>query len=114
MRTCTICGKSNLTKGYCIDNGLEYYCTDECLHQVYTKEAWEEMYKDGGDNYWTEWEEIDMLENLSREELIKLLLAYDLYIKGIVEDLPLHMIDRVPVSINEFFYNDFEYYRGLE
>lgn len=58
MRTCNVCGKTNLAEGYCIENGLEYYCTDECFHQVYTEGEWEEMYKDEGDSYWTEWEEL--------------------------------------------------------
>lgn len=56
MRTCTHCGKS-MTNGYCIDNGCEYYCSDECLHEHYTEEEYLEMYDDGeGDSYWTEWE----------------------------------------------------------
>ena len=54
------------------------------------------------------------MENLGREELINLLYAYDTYIKDIVDDLPLHMIDRVPVSISEFFDNEYEFYRGLD
>lgn len=54
-RICKICGKS-MMEGYCIDNGLEYYCSDECLHKVYSAEEWEELYDDGnGDSYWTEW-----------------------------------------------------------
>jgi hypothetical protein len=56
IRTCTECGKE-MNKGYCIDNGREYYCTPECLHKHYTLEEWEELYEDGGDSYWTEWED---------------------------------------------------------
>lgn len=42
--------------GYVIDGGVEYYCTDECLHKHYTEEEWEDMYDDGNsDSYWTEW-----------------------------------------------------------
>lgn len=56
-RTCSECGKL-MKEGYCIDDGTEYYCSDECLHKNYTEEEWEEMYDDGeGDSYWTEWEE---------------------------------------------------------
>lgn len=47
------------------------------------------------------------IENLGRGELINLLYAYDTYIKDIVDDLPLHMIDRVPVTISEFYNNDY-------
>ena len=54
-RECSECGKE-MNEGYCIDNGLEYYCSDECLHKHYTEEEYEEMYDDGnGDSYWTEW-----------------------------------------------------------
>lgn len=56
-RKCSNCGKE-MNEGYCIDNGLEYYCSDECLHKHYTEEEYEEMYDDGnGDSYWTEWED---------------------------------------------------------
>lgn len=56
-RVCYDCGKP-MKKGYCIDNGSEHYCSDECLHKHYTPEQWDEMY-DGGnsDSYWAEWEE---------------------------------------------------------
>lgn len=54
-RRCNICGKI-IKKGYCINNGEEYYCSEDCLHKRYTEKEWqEEMY--GEDNYWTEWEE---------------------------------------------------------
>lgn len=54
-RYCSECGKS-MKKGYCIENGLEYYCSDECLHKHYTNEEYIEMYDNGnGDSYYTEW-----------------------------------------------------------
>lgn len=56
MRICNEC-KKKMNKGYCIENGLEYYCTDECLHKHYTEEEFLNMYNDGeGDSYYTEWE----------------------------------------------------------
>lgn len=56
-RTCTECGKP-MTEGYCIAGGLEYYCSDECLHVHYTPEEREELYDDGNsDSYRTEREE---------------------------------------------------------
>lgn len=56
-RTCSECGKE-MTQGYCIENGMEYYCSDECLHKHYTEKEFEELYDDGnGDSYWTEWED---------------------------------------------------------
>lgn len=57
MRKCDECG-ADMREGYCIDNGREYYCTEECLHKHYTPEEWEELYDDSeGDSYWTAWEE---------------------------------------------------------
>lgn len=54
MRYCDDCGRP-MKEGYCVDGGSEYYCSDECLHKHYTPEEWDEMYEDGGDNYYTEW-----------------------------------------------------------
>ncbi len=55
MRKCNVCGKENLLAGYCIDAGLEYYCSDGCLNKVYTEEEWERICENT-DSYWTEWE----------------------------------------------------------
>lgn len=57
LRHCTECGKG-MNQGYCIDNGLEYYCSEKCLYKNYTKQEWLELYDDGnGDSYWTTWED---------------------------------------------------------
>ena len=57
MRVCSEC-KEKMNEGYCIDAGLEYYCSDECLRKHYTEEEYLEMYDEGnGDSYWTEWED---------------------------------------------------------
>ena len=56
-RVCDKCNTHLGNEGYVINGGHKYYCSDECLHQVYSKEQWEEMYEDGGDSYWTEWED---------------------------------------------------------
>lgn len=56
-RKCSECNKE-MSEGYCIENGMEYYCSDECLYKHYTQEEFDELYDDGnGDSYWTEWEE---------------------------------------------------------
>lgn len=53
-RICSVCGKE-MWQGYCVGDGDDYYCSDECLHTVYTPKEWEEMYEtDQG--YYTEWE----------------------------------------------------------
>lgn len=54
-RICSECGKV-MIEGYCIDNGAEYYCSDECLHKNMTQEEFDALYNDGrGDSYWTTW-----------------------------------------------------------
>ena len=57
VRICSEC-KKIMHDGYVIDNGLEYYCSDECLHKNITEEEYQELYDDGnGDSYWTMWED---------------------------------------------------------
>ena len=57
IRVCSECGKI-MKSGYCIENGEEYYCSDECLHKHYTEEEYQELYDDeNGDSYYTEWED---------------------------------------------------------
>jgi hypothetical protein len=53
-RTCAACSKT-MTKGYCIADGAEYYCSDECLHTEISKEEYDELF-DMDCAYWTEWE----------------------------------------------------------
>lgn len=53
MRTCDICGKPMLD-GFCIRDGMEYFCSDECLRKVYTEEEYQELY-DSDQAYWTTW-----------------------------------------------------------
>ena len=55
IRFCDICGKP-MKEGFCIGDGEEYYCSESCLHRVYTEEEYKEMYTEGF-AYWTEWEE---------------------------------------------------------
>lgn len=60
MRICNHCGKELNLNGYVVDNGMEYYCCDQCLNAHYTPEEWAKMYNNGdGDSYWTEWEDED-------------------------------------------------------
>lgn len=56
-RVCSECG-CRFSEGYCVDSGMEYYCSDECLHKHYTDEEWEDLYNNGeSDSYWTSWVE---------------------------------------------------------
>ena len=60
-RICDKCG-NGMNEGYIVGGGDEYYCSAECLHQVYTPKQWQEMYDEseeygGNDNYWTQWED---------------------------------------------------------
>jgi hypothetical protein len=55
LRECTECGHL-MNEGYVIENGIEYYCSDECLHKHITEEEYQRLYDNGdGDSYWTEW-----------------------------------------------------------
>ena len=46
-----------MTEGYCIEGGIAYFCSDNCLHKHYSKSAWTDLYDNGdGDSYWTTWE----------------------------------------------------------
>lgn len=54
---CNACNKG-MNEGYCIEGGMEYYCSDACLHTEITHEEYMELYADGeGDSYWTTWYE---------------------------------------------------------
>lgn len=58
IRFCSHCRRP-MDEGYCIDNGLEYYCSDQCLTQHMTMKEFEELYDEGrGDSYWTDWKEV--------------------------------------------------------
>ncbi len=46
-----------MKEGYCIENGMAYYCSEACLSKDFSPEEWEQAFKEGeGDSYWTEWE----------------------------------------------------------
>lgn len=57
QRVCSECA-AIMTDGYCIYDGEEHYCSDECLHANYTSAEYEMMYKND-EAYYTEWEEED-------------------------------------------------------
>jgi len=75
-RICDKCG-NGMNEGYIVGGGDEYYCSAECLHQVYTPKQWQEMYDEseeygGNDNYWTEWDELDCNYVLFNNQLINI------------------------------------------
>ena len=45
-----------MTAGYVINDGEEYYCSDDCLHSAYSTEEYEELCQMDL-AYWTQWEE---------------------------------------------------------
>jgi hypothetical protein len=61
-RKCDKCGQG-INEGFCIYEGQEYYCSDECLHSVYSEQEWSEMYNaediGSSSSYWTQWEDIE-------------------------------------------------------
>ncbi|PZX07921.1 hypothetical protein C7437_1011043 [Psychrobacillus insolitus] len=55
FRTCSHC-KKLMIEGYVIEDGEDYYCSDEHLETKYTRKQFLEMFDDGkGDSYWHEW-----------------------------------------------------------
>lgn len=79
LRRCDICGKP-MKSGYVIGGGLEYYCSDKCLHKIYTEEEWNDLYDEGNsDSYWTEWEDYGDYEKL---EILLLELGFNISSRG--------------------------------
>ena len=55
LRICDACNRP-MIEGYCIDDGQEHYCSDDCLHSYYSEEEYIEMSDDEkGNSYWTVW-----------------------------------------------------------
>jgi hypothetical protein len=62
FRVCSCC-KEEMVEGYVVENGEAYYCSDECLGEVYSPEEIEEMFTQINEydewlyspNYWTTW-----------------------------------------------------------
>lgn len=52
-RECDICNAS-MTEGYYVEQYDEYFCSDDCLHSVYSNEEYTEMFNND-DAYWTQW-----------------------------------------------------------
>ena len=52
-RECTNC-HCLMQEGYCIHDGLEYFCSDDCLHGWYSEEEYEELCEQD-EGYWTTW-----------------------------------------------------------
>ena len=57
-RKCTKCD-SGMNQGYVVNDGDEYYCSDECLHSEYTPTEYDELCEED-EAYWTEWCEDDI------------------------------------------------------
>lgn len=54
IRQCNNCGKY-FVEGYCIE-GIDYYCSDECLFKNMYQEQYDDLYDEGnGDSYWTDY-----------------------------------------------------------
>ena len=54
-RICCTCGEE-MVSGYVVDDGEEYYCSDDCLHGVYSEAEYDELCQEDR-AYWTEWSE---------------------------------------------------------
>ena len=88
-RNCTACGKG-MNEGYCIGDGMEYYCSDACLHTEITHEEYMELYDDGeGDSYWTAWEDPDDFEDEDEISEVERLRAALRHAVELIEDIGL-------------------------
>ena len=68
IRICDECGKL-MVEGYCIDGGMEYYCSDACLYKNYTKEQWLAIYAGLDDNDPAEVERAAKMTSAELDEL---------------------------------------------
>ena len=76
-RKCNACG-AGMNEGYCIEGGIEYYCSKECLNTEISDEEFAELYADGeGDSYWTDWSEDpdEYLDDEDEDEVSAALIA---------------------------------------
>ena len=70
-RKCDKCNKG-MNNGF-VSNGIECYCSEECLYTEYTKEEWTEIAADeDSDSYWTEWDSSDYQFVLFDNQLIEI------------------------------------------
>lgn len=55
-RNCRRCSQCDnlMREGYCLDMGLAYYCSDDCLHTEFTEQEWEEECNTNDQSYYTE------------------------------------------------------------
>lgn len=38
-----------------VHDGDEYYCSDECLHEYYSEDEYDQLCQEG-EGYWTQWD----------------------------------------------------------
>lgn len=66
MEKCNVC-QQPIEEGFLVEYD-EHYCEEGCLHQVYTKEEYKEMFEEGY-AYWTIFETEDEEEELNESNL---------------------------------------------
>ena len=54
-RKCKVCNEV-MYEGFVLDDGTDYFCSEECLTKEITWEEYLEMVN-VGEAYWTEWED---------------------------------------------------------
>lgn len=54
VRCCSTCNQL-MIEGYCINSGIYYACSDECLEAYMPVKQFQEEYEDGGESYYTQW-----------------------------------------------------------
>ena len=73
-RKCSKCG-CGMNEGYVVRDGDEYFCSDDCMHKIYSPKEWDEM--DSDESYYTEWEcEKDYEYKMVKGKLLEIDLEY--------------------------------------
>ena len=59
VRICSVCNKV-MIQGYCVEDGYEYACSDECIKSLIAPDKLETIQSKGEiDIYYTDWTEVD-------------------------------------------------------
>jgi hypothetical protein len=90
LRECSVCSVP-MIDGYCFDGGMYYACSDEHRNIIAFDKyntAWEDLYTDEGDFYYTEW--FDELTEEELEEALQIIRKFEHWIDFIHDTLKEH------------------------
>lgn len=56
MIKCSSCNQV-VSEGFCLNGGDSYFCSKKCRRTEITDKEWNNLYEDGGDSYWSTFNE---------------------------------------------------------